>query len=200
MEILGIRGNITPKIHSSITTSSRFSHQPEQTVSPALRMKSLLVPAGLLSLVLLAPGLGEPQFPGLGLGAFGAHFGAPGPFLPPRPASPPTLQFQIPPGRILNDIFFLTFIFFSPFSSIYFSPDIRHVRPDLYGVRHPGRQPDLLLAGDGAQGGGAGGEAGGAGPRHCLRPHKRCLRPPAPRQSPGEGLNQIVPSPCPNKS
>ena len=35
------------------------------------------------------------QFP-FGLGS--AFAGLPGPFLPPRPAAPPTLQFQIPPG------------------------------------------------------------------------------------------------------
>ena len=36
----------------------------------------------------------KPQFP---FGPFGAGFGfgVPGPFLPPRPASPPTLQFQV---------------------------------------------------------------------------------------------------------
>ena len=61
-------------------------------------MKSLLVItiSASLSLSLAAP---EPQFPFGGFGSpFGAAFGAPGPFLPPRPASPPSLQFQIPPG------------------------------------------------------------------------------------------------------
>ena len=60
-------------------------------------MKSLLVITISVSLALADP---EPQFPGFGgFGSpFGGPFGVPGPFLPPRPASPPTLQFQIPPG------------------------------------------------------------------------------------------------------
>ena len=62
-------------------------------------MKSLLVITISVSLALAVP---EPQFPfggfGSPFGAFGGAFGAPGPFLPPRPASPPSLQFQIPPG------------------------------------------------------------------------------------------------------
>ena len=95
--IAGIRGNIHhPVTHHNPHVSCQ-SPASEQTVSSIARMKSLLVPAGLLVLSLLGPGLCDPQF---GLGPFGAHFGAPGPFLPPRPASPPTLQFQIPPGRL----------------------------------------------------------------------------------------------------
>ena len=59
-------------------------------------MKSLLVITISVCLVLADP---EPQFPFGGFGTpFGGPFGSPGPFLPPRPASPPSLQFQIPPG------------------------------------------------------------------------------------------------------
>lgn len=62
------------------------------------KMKYLLVIASCLSSSLQNPEPeAKPQFP---FGPFGAGFGfgVPGPFLPPRPASPPTLQFQIPPG------------------------------------------------------------------------------------------------------
>ena len=61
--------------------------------SPISKMKSLLVIATCISAT-----LSDPQFP---FGPLGAAFGLaapPGPFLPPRPAAPPSLQFQIPPG------------------------------------------------------------------------------------------------------
>ena len=61
-------------------------------------MKSLLVIVSVSLLPLLTLQDPEPQFPFGGFGSPFGGFGLPGPFLPPRPASPPSLQFQIPPG------------------------------------------------------------------------------------------------------
>ena len=63
-------------------------------------MKSLLViiSVSLLPSLSLQAADPEPQFPFGGFGGPFGRFGLPGQFLPPRPVSPPTLQFQIPPG------------------------------------------------------------------------------------------------------
>merc|ERR1712027_112939 len=68
----------------------------------ALKMKYLLVISTVIFSTLSdsdPEAAADPQFP-FGAGPFGpgSAFGLPGPFLPPRPAAPPTLQFQIPPG------------------------------------------------------------------------------------------------------
>merc|ERR1712012_76702 len=84
---------------SHILTIIDYRYHPEQTVITYM-MKSLLVIATIITSSLNDPEAdADPQFPFGPLGtAFGLGLGPPGPFLPPRPAAPPTLQFQIPPG------------------------------------------------------------------------------------------------------
>ena len=131
----------------------------------------------------------KPQFP---FGPFGAGFGfgVPGPFLPPRPASPPTLQFQVTSLNlsILCQIRSETIIFNSnivirfppaPVDSpaqcliLWLSTQHSQLWPQLSGNWPIRDQHHLMI--DQSQSSRTGGEVVWTWSCHCLRSNQRCL-------------------------